>query len=392
MFNKNSSPKPLHVLQVVATPVGGIRRHVHCLLFGLSGIKQSYACSVADGDAVFNSELPELERFLSGRILKLAIKKKPAFSDMENIARLKSFIKENGITIVHGHGAKGGAYARMLAGYCGVKSVYTPHGGAVHKMFMPHEELIYRTAENSLFSSTDYFVFESEYSKKAYIEKTGKLPEKFLVNYNGIKAPDIAVVQKRSLLLGYPAAPGIVPEVGIFGMLRSQKGQASAIAAVQILRKRGINIKLNLFGEGGDRETLKTTVLKMGISRFVKFHGEVSDAEAHMFAMDLVLIPSLFESFGYVALEAFSLNKPVAAANVGGLTEIIKDRETGLLFEAGNPEKIADSVQMFLSDTVLRARIIQNASLRLEKDFSQSVMLANLEKVYQSLINDCRNR
>lgn len=374
-----------HVLHIAGAPAGGIRRHIHAILFGLKDTRQSYACSFSDGDSLFHRELPLLERTLDGRVLRLNVKKRPAFSDFSNLLRLRAFVIKNNVTIVHGHGAKGGAYARLLKTLCDVKSVYTPHGGAVHAMFSMPEEAVYRNVEKFLSRKTDFFVFESEYSRRAYVAKVGWEPANQVVNYSGIGLPDVARLDGEVLALGYPPPPRMVPEVGVFGVLRSQKGQGVALAAVDILRRRGINIRLNIFGAGPDYARLVSAVEKAGIARLVRFHGEVINAPAHMRAMDIVLIPSLFESFGYVAIEAFSLRKPVIAAATGGLKEIVRHGEDGLLFEPGSPRAIADACQSLIQNPPLRAAFTEKGYSKYVSEFSEAKMIERLSKVYSRL-------
>lgn len=380
----NTAETP-HILHITGAPAGGIRRHIHTALFGLREVKQSYACSFVDGDSIFKAELPRLLELLGGRVLEITVRKRPALSDISNLLRLRRFVRDNGVTIVHGHGAKGGAYARFLSRICGVKSVYTPHGGSLHAMFSLPEELVYRTVERSLAGHTDLFVFESRYSLQAYAAKVGHVPANNIVNYSGIEPARFDELDREVAGLGYPPSPRKVPEVGIFAALRPQKGQAVALKAVDILRRRGLNVKLNLFGAGLEKDELAAAAKSAGIARFISFHGEVSNAMAHMRAMDIVLIPSLFESFGYVALEALSLKRPVAAAAVGGLPEIITDGETGLLFEADSPEAVADAIQAYISDPAMALRLAENGFSRVGKDFSQAAMLANLERAYLTL-------
>ncbi|HOI43206.1 MAG TPA: hypothetical protein PK523_09700, partial [Elusimicrobiales bacterium] len=84
-----------HVLQIVGEPAGGIRRHVHAILFGLKdaeGLKQSYICADAGGDAAFEKELPELSALLGPGLLRLPISKRPGPRDILNVVRLARFV------------------------------------------------------------------------------------------------------------------------------------------------------------------------------------------------------------------------------------------------------------------------------------------------------------
>lgn len=373
-------PKDIHVLQIVGDPVGGIRRHVHALLFGLSsyGIRQSYSYSTVSNDLVFREEIPSLIRLLEDRVLPLPIPKKPSLNDLSNIIRLRRFINEAGVTVVHGHGAKGGAYARILSILCDVKSVYTPHGGAVHDMFGPIESSVYTFAEKMLLPLTDKFVFESEYSSRAYFDRVGRRPRDWAINYNGIPKPSIDPSLKR-----FPAS-GEVLNIGVFGMLRSQKGQVYAIRAISSINSRR-PVRLHLYGDGQDKAFLIDEVRKLGVTNSVVFHGETSSPLECMRDMDIILIPSLFESFGYVAIEAFSLKRPVVASNVGGLPEIISDGKDGLLVAAKAQDEIAAGVIKLCDSPQLAEQMGEKGYLKAAEKFSLKSMLFGLAEIYKKL-------
>jgi glycosyltransferase involved in cell wall biosynthesis len=373
---------PPHVLHIVGTPAGGIRRHIHTILFGLKDIKQSYACSVSGGDAGFRRDIPALNEVLPGRLLDLNISKKPALSDIPNLIRLVRYVKAHKVTIIHGHGAKGGAYARLLSALCGIKSVYTPHGGSVHKMFGRLEEIVYTAAEKLLFRFTGYFLFESKYSAEAYFEKVGRKPEHFKVNYSGIPIPDLGAIRDRSAALGYFPAPHDPPHIGVFAILRPQKGQLCAIKAMAELKTMNVNAILHFYGAGPIKPSLEKAVAAHGIKDRVVFHNDVADPDAHMFAMDVVLIPSFYESFGYVAIEAFSLKKPVIATAVGGLREIIRDGRDGLLVEAGDSLALAKACAKLISAPLLAEQLAANGYSRYSSDFSEGRMLAGIKEIY----------
>ncbi len=368
-----------HVLQIVGEPAGGIRRHVHAILFGLKeaeGLRQSYVCADAGGDAAFEKELPELEALLGQGLLRLPISKRPGPRDIFNVIRLARFVRERGVTIVHGHGAKGGAYARMLTLLSGVKAVYTPHGGAVHNMFGRLEGAVYTLAEKMLLPLTESFVFESQYSAQAYFRKVGRRPRSWTVNYNGIAlAGDVPARP-------FPGAAETL-NIGVFGILRSQKGQIHAVRAAAEIAQARTNTLLHIYGSGPDREPLEAEAERLGITDKVLFHGETAVPLERMREMDIILIPSLFESFGYVAVEAFSLKRPVVATSTGGLPEIISDGVDGLLVQPASSTAAAAAVIRMINDPTLAQRLGGAGYRKLAEKFSLDSMLTNLAAVYE---------
>jgi len=387
MEMKKMSPadekKRLHVLQVVGEPVGGIRKHIHSIIRGLDAERYqcSYAYSNVHVDARFQAEIQQLRHKLNVE-LTLHVSKRPHPSDLVNLWRLIRAVKKYKIDIVHGHGAKGGLYARLVSRFCGIISIYTPHGGVVHAMFSPLEDWLYSMIERWLFNKTDFFLFESQYTADAYQEKVGSKCERMAVNYNGIPEADMAAIQARAQLLGKRTTPDALLKVGVFGMLRPQKGQVYAIRAIEQLKRQGLNVELHLFGEGADRAGLQNTVSQMKLDEFVTLHGDVSDTEAHMYSMDVVLIPSLFESFGYVAVEALALGRPVIATSVGGLREII-DNEVGLVVSAEKEMEIAEALVFVKNQPELIKERVLKGRDKWRECFTESKMLAGIDVAYQ---------
>ena len=196
--------------------------------------------------------------------------------------------------------------------------------------------------------------------------------------------PDLPALAAEALKLGYPPAGGAA-RIGVFGILRPQKGQINALKAAAELNRKGLRFTLHLFGDGPDRLALEAAASELGLKDIAVFHGEVAGPAPHMYAMDIVLIPSLFESFGYAAIEAFSMRRPVVAAAVGGLREIIKDGATGLLAPPGDFNLMAAAVERLLSDPGLRAHLGENAFSDFVGRFTAVTMLAGLTDTYLRL-------
>jgi glycosyltransferase involved in cell wall biosynthesis len=372
--------KSIHILQISnASVCGGLRKHIHDILKNLDKktFKQSYAHSLTF-DTIFSDEIEDIEQDIY-KIIPLNIKRNPSVTDIGNIWKLIKYVKKERVNIVHGHGAKGGLYARLLAATCGVKAIYTPHGGVVHSMFNPIVARLYLFIEKSLLRYTDYLLFESQYSANQFKNKIGNFKCGSQVNYNGVSLPDLESIERESSIKS--SHSGL--KLGIFAILRKEKGHIYAIQAVAELKQLGKIVHLHIFGDGADREKLRASVIELGLKEEVIFHGEVSQVEQHIYAMDIILIPSLFESFGYIAIEAMSLNKWVIASKVGGLPEIIEDGVNGSLIPAGSSVEIA-KVIFFLEDQILNKKLISKG-LDTEK-FGLNKMIINIMKVYSGLL------
>lgn len=384
MNEQERGVKP-HVLQIVGDPVGGIRRHVHSLLTGLhqKGYVVSYAYSNISTDQAFSADMRLFGSFLKN-IIPLAIYKKPHVQDIWNILLLVRCIKNNNIQIVHGHGAKAGIYARLAGRMGGAKSVYTPHGGVAHDMFSKYEKWIYVMVEQALSFLTDYYLFESQYTKESMSQLISRSALNSSVNPNGIDVVDRSSLVNSSVILKGENS-GNIFHLGVFAMLRHEKGQSLVIKAISDLKLIDSTVFLHLFGDGPTHKELIREVESLGLSDFVFFYGDVTPVEPWMAAMDLVIVPSQFESFGYVAVEALSLDRPVIAQSVGGLQEILSEFRC-FLVPPGNVQELQNRILKFVNDPRSFRKAAKEASKYVMRKYTSQAMVDGVDVVYTNLM------
>ena len=371
--------KKQKVLHIVGDPVGGIRKHIHDVLLNLhSGFEFFYITSGC-GDKNFDKELPDLIK--SGVIHQsLKITKKPSFGDVLNVVKVFMFLRKHKIDIVHGHGAKGGLYARLAGKFAGCRVVYTPHGGVVHNMFGRFESIIYKFIEKSLCIFTDALIFESNYTKNAFENKFSCKSTKNYVNHNGLDVDETTI----STWITSKKDPKET-HIGVFGIIRKEKGQHLAFNAVLELINQGENIYLHFFGDGPMKPELEDRAKSSKVSNNVIFHGETEHVYSKIKGVDFVLIPSLFESFGYVALEAILLRKPLICSNVGGLKEVV-DPSSSFVFDPAIFGDLVNQIKLAInSNQNLLNSFVEQANKRALNLFSLNQMLNSLRSIYNSL-------
>ncbi len=139
--------------------------------------------------------------------------------------------------------------------------------------------------------------------------------------------------------------------IAIVGRLRHEKGQSIALDAMRLLKSYSPLIKLSIIGDGIDSNYLFDKAKSLSLES-VDFQGIKSKSEIIEIyrEIDLLIIPSKFEGFGLVAIEAMSSGIPVVASRVGGLPEVVSEGETGLLYEAGSVEELARCIRYFFDN------------------------------------------
>lgn len=185
------------------------------------------------------------------------------------------------------------------------------------------------------------------------------------------------------------AGPRIILSVS---RLVERKGIVYLIDALKYLPQE-LDVHLAIIGDGPERERLKERALSQNLGRRISLPGWVSEAElesAYRNASVFVL-PAIIDSkgdtegLGVVILEAMNYKVPVIGSDLGGITDIIIDEETGLLVPEKDPEALARAIQRMLTDEELRTKVTEGAYQHLKRNFSWDNILEKWVEVYKSL-------
>src|SRR5262249_1178512 len=157
------------ILHVLRAPVGGLFRHVCDLACGQArrGHKVGVIADAARGGAQTEAALDELSRELALGLSRVPMTRDVGASDFSAARHVAARAADTGADVLHGHGAKGGAYARLVRPSHAIRA-YTPHGGSLHYRWSTPAGLLYLTAECVLKRRTDLFLFESRYGRDAF--------------------------------------------------------------------------------------------------------------------------------------------------------------------------------------------------------------------------------
>ena len=141
-------------------------------------------------------------------------------------------------------------------------------------------------------------------------------------------------------------------------------------------------------GRGSYLPELQTQIDVEGVSDLIELPGFLGDDDlrALVHRAGCVVIPSLYEPFGVVALEALAAGAPLIVARTGGLAELIVDTDAGLTFEPGNPDDLAHIVEMVLRDSVLAQQLTTNARRLIEQKYAWNAVAVSVVQVYEAAI------
>ncbi len=237
---------------------------------------------------------------------------------------------------------------------------------------------------------TDRIVAVSDYVKRSLLE-AGVPPEKIERIYNGVNLERFVPVtpdEKREFVK-YLTDRDIKHLIGGVGHLVTLKGHQYLIKSIpQILGKHPDSLII-IVGEGPLHQHLIKEVNKMGLQEKVRFLGRMSTITPRLIsALDVLVQPSLTESFGLVVVEAFACGVPVVATDVGGLPEIVQDGENGFLVAPRHPAAIADKVTWLLDHYDEARKMGERGREYVSRRFDIKVAAQKYHDLYTSLYNE----
>ena len=312
--------QPLKILHIFRAPVGGLFRHVADLAREQSarGHEVGLVADSTTGGEQAEKTLAALSETLKLGMTRTPMSRPAGLNDVPAVQRVAGALRATKADVVHGHGAKGGAYARLAHG--NALRVYTPHGGSLHFSRANPFGFAYLTVESWLLRRTDLAMFESEFAQRAYEEKIGKPRGLSRVAYNGVREEEFDPVTPA------PDAADIL----FVGELRTLKGIGTLLDAIALLKSQGNELRAVIVGDGPDRATFEAQSKARSLETLVRFPGAMPARKA--FPLGRVLaVPSYAESLPYIVLEAAAAGLPVVATNVGGIPEIFGDERNALI-------------------------------------------------------------
>ena len=187
---------------------------------------------------------------------------------------------------------------------------------------------------------------------------------------------------------GIAAQNGVEPYAGpephllCVGRLIPVKGHLVLLRALAQARAQAPGLVLDIAGSGPLEPALRAYARELGLGDAVRFLGFVSPVQAAIENASAVVVPSLGEGFGMVALEAMERGRPVIASAVGGLPEIVADEETGLVVSPGNAEELAEAMVALASDPARAAAMGEAGRRRALESFTQERSTERIEELY----------
>lgn len=297
---------------------------------------------------------------------------------MHEVFRLARLVKRERIDWIHSNTLKAHVLGSLVAKLAGVPIVW-------HMRDLPSTRGDARNLLNGLARLVHPHVIAI--SQAVADDLPAAMRDRTRVVYNGI---DVAAFRKRAAEPGAPLAPeGAGPLLGAVSHLIPWKGHEVFLRAIATLAPRHPDWRFAIVGDPifqfrDERDRLEAIARELGIADRVAFAGHREDVPAVLGQLSLFVLPSLYEPFGRVLIEAMAAGLPIVASRAGGVPEIVVEGETGLLVPPGDAGALASAIEAVMGDPALAARLATAGSERVERCFSLTATVQGVLAAYRA--------
>lgn len=308
-----------------------------------------------------------------------------AWRAFPGIARaLAQRLRSGGVSLLHTHEYKSSILGRLAAHQAHVPWIASDHGLFTRGSW---PKRLYRLLEILALRGAEAVLVPSDFQRRKLIAARVS-PARVVVVHHGLDAASfLSCADSREATRRAMGLVGDEPVLLAAGRLEPVKGHRYLLQALPTLLATYPRLRLWIAGEGSLCTRLVQQAAFMGIARAVDFLGYRDDVPSLLAACDLVVHPSLEESFGQVVLEALAAERPVVATRVGGIPEVMAGSENGWLVPPANPGALATAVREALSQPEEAARRAQAGARRVRERFQASTMTENIAQLYRQVLN-----
>jgi glycosyltransferase involved in cell wall biosynthesis len=355
---------------------GGAPKHIDILYKNIgSDFLVYFASPISEPYGISWYKLVGKERFFELEHRKFSISK---------LFELKSFIKNNEITIVHAHGKGAGLYGRLLKILLSnrIKVIFTFHGLHIAQ-YNQVKKILYIFYEQFFSRYTDLFINVSRGEQENCIKYGIFSLQKSEVVYNVI--PEVKNEKANITLrseLNLPLYKFIILSIVRFSFAKNIE-DTLAIAELLKFDERFMFV---LVGDGETREEIENEIKKKGLSN-VLLTGFKNNPLDYIAASNVYLSTSRWEGLPYSLIEASMIGLPLVATNVVGNNEVVKNNFNGKLFNRGDLKAAVNNVIEICTDNNLSEIYSKNAKVFYKDNFSVDKMIVQMQRIYNAFVH-----
>jgi len=312
-------------------------------------------------------EVPSLERSIH------------PLRDAAALKHLRKLIKQLAPVLVCSHSSKAGFLARLAARAENIPAIYTAHGWSFSESVPPISRYFYSWLERMASSWGARIICVSDYDRELALRKRVGNEETLVTIHNGLPNSDISQFAREDSIG--------VPRVVMVARFAPPKRQDLLLLAVSALRKEGMELRLDLVGDGPMMERAKALSRELNMNNMVRFLGDREDVARCLGRADIFVLLSDREGFPMTILEAMRAGLPVLAHDVGGIREAVNDGETGYLVAYGDFRSLVSKLKLLLENRDLRVRMGETGRRRFSGAFTIDRMLSKTQLIYDDVLS-----
>jgi len=353
---------------------GGVEKHLLMLAGGLD--PQKYRLVFASPD---NGPFPAMLREAGYCWYNVPMR---SGLDGASVRQLCRLIRAEGIDLLHAQQSRGlylGGLAARLAGGKGV--IQTEHNVSLDWHRRARIPLRVRWGSNLL----RYF-FVRFVARKIIALSSGVA--RFYTQVLRVEPRKITIIPHAHPVAAHPVRRDLDPRspvIGTVANLTEQKGLPYLIEAAAIVRRTHPAVRFRIIGGGHLHNQLAAQIARLGLQETVELAGFQPNATALMPSFDIFVLPSLWEPFGLVLLEAMANGLPIVATDVDGVADVVVAGETGIVVPPANPQALAQGIVQLLKDPALCRRMGQRGWERCAQEFTVERMVARMAMLYEEV-------
>ncbi len=326
--------------------------------------EQDYLCQQAISIGIKTIHFPSLGRSINPN------------RDWKSFTSITSFIENNDIDLVHAHSSKAGILGRIAAAHVNKPAIFTAHGWGFATGIPLWRRFVAISAERLAAKYCERIITVSDYDRALAKKYRVACGSKILTIHNGIS--DI----KNS---HSPIRNGSSPLT--LSMIARFSQQKDHITLLHALKRIDVSCQLQLIGDGPTKNRAERVANRLGLDKGVNFMGSRHDIVSILDRTHVMTLISKWEGLPISIIEAMRAGLPVVATNVGGVSELVVNNETGLLVKRGSVDDLAVKLSLILNSNELRTRYGIAARIRFENSFTVDKMLQKTKAVYYEVLS-----
>lgn len=330
--------------------------------------------------SILNLKLDESYRI---NTLSTSTSKHKIFTFIKSIFKFLKLCIGKKVSIVHIHMASNGSFYRksiilVISKLFNIKAIIHLHG-ACFKEFYADMRGVKKKYCHYIFNKADKIIVLTE-SWKKFLENFIEEKNKIAVVSNFVCVPEYKSNTKKE--------ESKLPKILFLGRLGKRKGTYDLINAAEKLKLKGIEFRIIIAGDG-EIEKCKSIINEKALDNNIDIVGWINKAEKEKYLKegDILVLPSYFESFGLSLIEGMSYKLPVITTLVGGIPEVVKHEEDGILITPGDVNELADKLEILIKNPEMRKSMGESGYKHVKEEFSETIAAKKINDIYAELLN-----